>query len=118
MNLDDDSPFDLNGTHDDTMPSDAYPGDPSAPSARRPRMQHMLRKIPVRLTLEVGSATLPLSELIELQQGSVLELDRLAGEPLVIKVNGAAIGTAEVVVAGENYGLKIVSLDDLKTLAQ
>jgi flagellar motor switch protein FliN len=82
---------------------------------RRDTMR-MLRKIPVRLTLEVGAATLPLSDLAALEQGSVIELDRLAGEPLVIKVNGAPIGRAEVVVSGENYGLKIVELEDLEAL--
>lgn len=90
----------------------------SAPAAPPRPAMHMLRKIPVRLTLEVGSATLPLSELTQLQRGSVLELDRLAGEPLAIKVNGVLIGRAEVVVAGENYGLKIVELADLGALGQ
>jgi flagellar motor switch protein FliN len=78
----------------------------------------MLRRIPVRLTLEVGSATVPLAELLACESGSVIELDRLAGEPLVVKVNGTPIGTAEVVVCGDNYGLKIVDLGDLKSLAQ
>ncbi|CAJ0819355.1 MULTISPECIES: flagellar motor switch protein FliN [Ralstonia] len=77
----------------------------------------MLRRIPVRLTLEVGSATVPLADLLTFEPGSTVELDRLAGEPLVIKVNGAQIGTAEVVVSGEHYGLRIVDLDDLKSLA-
>jgi flagellar motor switch protein FliN/FliY len=43
----------------------------------------------------------------------VLELDTLAGDPLVIKVNGTPIGRAEVVVSGENYGLKVLQLNDL-----
>jgi len=43
----------------------------------------------------------------------VLPLDAMAGEPLVIKVNGTAIGRAEVVVAGEQYGLKVIDLDGL-----
>ncbi|MFK2900506.1 flagellar motor switch protein FliN [Dyella jejuensis] len=87
----------------------------SAPPRRN--AMRMLRKIPVRLTLEVGAATLPLSDLAALENGSVVELDRLAGEPLAIKVNGTQIGRAEVVVSGENYGLKIVELDDLGALA-
>lgn len=91
--------------------ADAETGAP----ARREPLQ-LLRRIPVKLTLEVGSATLPLSELIGLEHGSVVELDRLAGEPLSIKVNGTPIGRAEVVVSGENYGLKIVELDDLGSL--
>ena len=89
----------------------------AAPDAPRRADLRMLRKIPVRLTLEVGATTLPLSELALLEQGSVLELDRLAGEPLAVKVNGVHIGRAEVVVSGENYGLKIVELEDLEVLA-
>lgn len=82
-----------------------------------PSSLQMLRKIPVCLTLEVGSATVLLSDLVSYESGSIVELDRLAGDPLVIKVNGTPIGTAEVVVCGENYGLKIVELGDLKALA-
>lgn len=73
----------------------------------------MMRKIPVTLTLEVGSARISLEELMNIGPDSVVELDVLAGEPLVIKVNGTAIGRAEVVVAGENYGLKVIDLDGL-----
>jgi flagellar motor switch protein FliN/FliY len=73
----------------------------------------MMRKIPVTLTLEVGSARISLQDLMAIGPDSVVELDVLAGEPLVIKVNGTAIGRAEVVVAGENYGLKVIDLDGL-----
>ena len=73
----------------------------------------MMRKIPVTLTLEVGSARISLQELMAIGPDSVIELDMLAGEPLVIKVNGTPIGRAEVVVAGENYGLKVIDLDGL-----
>ncbi|WP_211923288.1 FliM/FliN family flagellar motor switch protein [Duganella radicis] len=73
----------------------------------------MMRKIPVTLTLEVGSARISLQDLMNIGPDSVVELDVLAGEPLIIKVNGTAIGRAEVVVAGENYGLKVIDLDGL-----
>ncbi|MBA5688810.1 FliM/FliN family flagellar motor switch protein [Duganella sp. LX47W] len=76
-------------------------------------LPQMMRKIPVTLTLEVGSARISLQELMAIGPDSVVELDVLAGEPLVIKVNGTAIGRAEVVVAGENYGLKVIDLDGL-----
>lgn len=108
-----DSVDDLDLTLDELGLGDEAPEAVEVP--RRASMR-LLRKIPVRLTLEVGTATLPLSDLAVLEQGSVIELDRLAGEPLAIKVNGAQIGRAEVVVAGENYGLKIVELDDLGAL--
>jgi flagellar motor switch protein FliN/FliY len=89
---------------------------PATAAAPQPTLRDklpMLRKIPVTLTLEVGSASVSLAELIAIEPGSVVELDRLAGEPLLIKVNGTPGGRAEVVVAGENYGLKVVELEHL-----
>lgn len=77
------------------------------------QLPQMMRRIPVTLTLEVGSARVSLQELMDIQPSSVLPLDSLAGEPLVIKVNGTPIGRAEVVVAGEQYGLKVIDLDGL-----
>lgn len=77
------------------------------------RLPQMMRRIPVTLTLEVGSARISLQDLMDLGPASVLPLDSVAGEPLVIKVNGAPIGRAEVVVAGEQYGLKVIDLDGL-----
>lgn len=73
----------------------------------------LMRKIPVTLTLEVGAARISLLDLARLETNSIVELDTLAGEPLTIKVNGATIGRAEVVVSGENYGLKVLELSDL-----
>ncbi len=86
--------------------------DLTSPRTRRDLPQ-MMRKIPVTLTLEVGSARISLQELMAIGPDSVIELDVLAGEPLTIKVNGTPIGRAEVVVAGENYGLKVIDLDGL-----
>lgn len=83
------------------------------PRRARRDIPQMMRKIPVTLTLEVGSARISLQELMAIGPDSVIELDIPAGEPLVIKVNGTPIGRAEVVVAGENYGLKVIDLDGL-----
>jgi flagellar motor switch protein FliN/FliY len=94
----------------DDLNEDAGAAAPAAPGARLPQM---MRRIPVTLTLEVGSARISLQELMAIGPASVIPLDALAGEPLVIKVNGAAIGRAEVVVAGEQYGLKVIDLDGL-----
>ncbi len=89
--------------------------DAVAATPTRPRrdIPQMMRKIPVTLTLEVGSAKVSLQELMDIQTDSVVPLDTLAGEPLVIKVNGTPVGRAEVVVAGEKYGLKVVELAGL-----
>lgn len=90
----------------------------AAPPARVVRdLPQMLRKIQVTLTLEVGSADITLDQLMALEHDSVLELDTLAGTPLVIRVNGTPIGRGEVVVAGENYGLKVLELEGLDLLA-
>lgn len=75
-----------------------------------PRLSPFLHRIPVTLTLEAGSARITLQELAELRPDSVLPLNAAVGEPLVIKVNGAAIGKGEVVVCGDAYGLKVVEL--------
>lgn len=77
------------------------------------KLPQMMRRIPVTLTLEVGSARISLQELMSIGPQSVIPLESVAGEPLVIRVNGAAIGRAEVVVAGEQYGLKVIDLDGL-----
>jgi len=81
---------------------------------RVPRnIPQMLSKIPVTLTLEVGSAQLTLADLLALGPDSVVELDTLAGQPLLMKVNGTVIGRAEVVVTGETYGLRVVDTSGL-----
>ena len=93
---------------DEDAPHAAATGRPAAR-----QLPQMMRRIPVTLTLEVGSVRISLQELMDIGPSSVLPLDSLAGEPLVIKVNGTPIGRAEVVVAGEQYGLKVIDLDGL-----
>lgn len=91
------------------------PAADTATPARAPErdLRGLLRKIPVRLTLEVGGADVSLADLFAIEHGSVIELDKLAGEPLDIRVNGTLIGRAEVVVSGENYGLRVVELSEI-----
>lgn len=67
-------------------------------------------KIPVNVTLEVASAGISLKELMEVDTSSVIVLDKLAGEPLDVKVNGTPFAKAEVVVMNGNYGLRILEL--------
>jgi flagellar motor switch protein FliN len=98
---------------DAPMADESAEGKPAAAPKASQRLPQMMRRIPVTLTLEVGSARISLQELMAIGPDSVLPLDAMAGEPLVIKVNGAAIGRAEVVVAGEQYGLKVIDLDGL-----
>jgi flagellar motor switch protein FliN len=95
----------------DQTPVDATPA--AAPARPRRDLAQMMRRIPVTLTLEVGSARISLQELAAIEPNSVIDLDTPAGQPLLVKVNGTVIGRAEVVVSGENYGLKILELNDL-----
>ncbi|MDN3921577.1 FliM/FliN family flagellar motor switch protein [Roseateles violae] len=89
---------------------------PAAPTRDLPKL---MRKIPVTLTLEVGEARVSLQDLLAIGADSVIELNTLAGEPLTLKANGTTIGRAEVVVSGENYGLKVIEIAglDLDSLA-
>ncbi|POZ63374.1 flagellar motor switch protein FliN [Chromobacterium alticapitis] len=107
--MDTNQDFDLDGIFDGL---DAETPPAAAPAARD--MTSFLRKIPVKLTLEVGGADISLADLCRIGPGSVIELDKIAGEPLDIKVNGTTIGRAEVVVSGDNYGLRVVELNDLQ----
>ncbi|GKX55765.1 hypothetical protein SOASR030_18770 [Leminorella grimontii] len=78
----------------------------------------LLKRIPVTLTLEVASVEIVLADLLNVDDDTVIELDKLAGEPLDIKVNNILLGKAEVVVVNEKYGLRVLefntnSIDDL-----
>jgi len=66
--------------------------------------------IPVLLSMEVGSTQIAIRNLLQLTQGSVVELDRLAGEPLDVKVNGTLIAHGEVVVVNEKYGIRLTDV--------
>lgn len=66
--------------------------------------------IPVSLSMEVGSTEISIRNLLQLNQGSVIELDRLAGEPLDVLVNGTLIAKGEVVVVGEKFGIRVTDV--------
>jgi flagellar motor switch protein FliN/FliY len=66
--------------------------------------------IPVTLSMEVGATNLSIRKLLQLNQGSVVELDRLAGEALDVKVNGTLIAHGEVVVVNEKFGIRLTDI--------
>ena len=70
----------------------------------------LLQDVDVKLTVEIGSTTLSLRELLALGEASVIELDRQAGELLDVFVNGTLIGRGEVVTVGERFGVKLLEL--------
>ena len=104
--------------HDDdtATASGAVQGRPlpefaSAPAARslNPDLD-MILDIPVRLSMEVGNTQISIRDLLQLGQGSVIELDRLAGEPLDVLVNGTLIAHGEVVVVNDKFGIRMTDV--------
>ena len=78
--------------------------------AGSPRELDMIMEIPVTLSVELGQTRLTIRDLLDLAQGSVVELDGLAGEPMSILVNGYLIAQGEVVVVDDKYGIRITEI--------
>ncbi len=70
----------------------------------------LILDVPVTLSMEVGHAKVPIRNLLQLNQGSVVELDRTAGEPLDVYVNGTLIAHGEVVVVNEKFGVRLLDV--------
>ncbi|TDT68556.1 flagellar motor switch protein FliN/FliY [Hypnocyclicus thermotrophus] len=70
----------------------------------------MIMDIPLRVTVELGRTKLPIKEILDLGAGSIVELDKLAGEPVDILVNGKLIAKGEVVVIDESFGVRITDI--------
>ncbi|WP_020650224.1 MULTISPECIES: flagellar motor switch protein FliN [Solimonas] len=66
--------------------------------------------VPVTLSMEVGRARVPIRNLLQLNQGSVVELERAAGEPLDVYANGTLIAHGEVVVVNEKFGIRLTDV--------
>lgn len=101
-------------------------GAPAAPAAARAPLDEfdsaarnqrngspdldVILDIPVRISMEVGHTEITIRNLLQLNQGSVIELDRLAGEPLDVLVNGTLIAHGEVVVVNEKFGIRMTDV--------
>ena len=83
-----------------------------APEPVAERDLSFFKSIPVTVTLEVASKEIPLGDLMKAGEGTVIELDKLNGEPLDVKVNGSLMGQAEVVVINDKYGLRLINVHD------
>ena len=78
-----------------------------APTTGQAQRLDLILDVPVSLSLEVGSTSMSVGELLQLNQGSVVELDRLAGEPLDVLVNGTLVARGEVVVVNDRFGIRL-----------
>ena len=72
--------------------------------------QRQALDVQVTLSLEVGRARIPIRNLLQLNQGSVVELERVAGEPLDVYVNGTLVAQGEVVVVNERFGVRLTEV--------
>ena len=79
------------------------------PAVNNPDLDVIL-DIPVSISMEVGRTAITIRNLLQLNQGSVIELDRLAGEPLDVLVNGTLIAHGEVVVVNEKFGIRMTDV--------
>jgi flagellar motor switch protein FliN/FliY len=70
----------------------------------------MILDIPVQLTVELGRTRIPIKHILQLAQGSVIELDALAGEPMDVLVNGYLIAQGEVVVVNDKFGIRLTDI--------
>ena len=70
----------------------------------------MVLDIPVQLTVELGRTKIPIKHILQLAQGSVIELDGLAGEPMDVLVNGYLIAQGEVVVVNDKFGIRLTDI--------
>ncbi len=70
----------------------------------------MILDIPVQLTVELGRTRIPIKHILQLAQGSVVELETLAGEPMDVLVNGYLIAQGEVVVVNDKFGIRLTDI--------
>lgn len=109
-------------------PPKSAPAKPAAPARVEPRLPELLSEeiiatdnglgllldVPLRVSIELGRVSMTLQQVLALGRGSIVELDRLAGEPVDILVNDKPIGRGEVVVVDEYFGVKITELIEPK----
>jgi flagellar motor switch protein FliN/FliY len=84
--------------------------DGGADAAARDVNLEVILDVPVTLSMEVGRTRIPIRNLLQLNQGSVVELDRAAGEPLDVFVNGTLVAHGEVVVVNDKFGIRLTDV--------
>jgi flagellar motor switch protein FliN/FliY len=85
-------------------------GDGTASAAEGARNLDLLLDIPLEVTAEIGRTRLPLRELLSLGAGAVVELAKLAGEPLDVLVNGKPIARGEAVMVNDKFGVRLTDI--------
>lgn len=89
----------------------AQKGAPAAPAARGADVNlDLVLEVPVEISLQVGSAEIPIRELVKLVEGSVIALDRAASDPVDVLVNGTLIAHGEIVLVDDHFGVRLVDV--------
>jgi flagellar motor switch protein FliN/FliY len=83
---------------------------PSSPANGAANDIDLVLDIPVQLTVELGRTRIPIRHILQLAQGSVIELDGMAGEPMDVLVNGCLIAQGEVVVVNDKFGIRLTDI--------
>jgi flagellar motor switch protein FliN/FliY len=81
-----------------------------APGAQPQQDIQMVLDIPVQLSVELGRTRVPIKYILQLAQGSIVELDALAGEPMDVLINGYLIAQGEVVVVNDKFGIRLTDI--------
>jgi flagellar motor switch protein FliN len=90
--------------------ADLFPRLSSSAGATGQNDIDLVLDIPVQLTVELGRTRIPIKHILQLAQGSVIELDALAGEPMDVLVNGFLIAQGEVVVVNDKFGIRLTDI--------
>ena len=101
-------------SNEETNPTTSEQAESETQKSERASVENLrvLENIDVKLTVEVGNAEIKIRDLLRLNEGSIVELDRLAGDPLDILVNGTMIAQGEVVMVGERFGVRFSEIVD------
>ncbi|MDP3082693.1 MAG: flagellar motor switch protein FliN [Rubrivivax sp.] len=94
----------------ETVAPAAFTNFPSTAVSTAGNDINMILDIPVQLTVELGRTRIPIKHILQLAQGSVVELDAMAGEPMDVLVNGYLIAQGEVVVVNDKFGIRLTDI--------
>ena len=100
-----------NGTAFDNNTTPIRTDDANGAAAQAPQQDiQMVLDIPVQLSVELGRTRVPIKYILQLAQGSIVELDALAGEPMDVLINGYLIAQGEVVVVNDKFGIRLTDI--------
>ena len=105
----DEQPNATNGAGEQVAPA-AFPDLGPGAEPGTPGGLDLLADVNLRVTVELGRVDVPMRDLLALREGSVLELDQMAGEPVGVLVNGTLVARGEVVVVGDELGVRVTDI--------